>query len=422
MNDLQQFNSKQNAIEESLKTEELNLQNLRDNAINADSNFKKYNARIQELNINIAQLQQKIESSELQLHNVDVNNYISFSPDALVTEQKRLLDFVNTTKENFSNLQATLQTATINTKTSQNTYILLLQQVDSLEKDYKNLEQNIQFEISNSIFESIDSVQQILSQPIQVMDERKAIQTYEVDYKLAQEKVNSFDQQLIEIKIDIDYFEQQTAKASNLKEDISLSEGNLAVLLHNQTVIEGQLIQKNKIIKQLDALEKRSNNLQTMKNLFNGAGFVNYISTIYLSNLCDIANIRFHRLTKNQLSLTINEQNDFEVIDYLNNGYQRSVKTLSGGQFFQASLSLALALAESVKSMHVATKNFFFIDEGFGALDNDSLELVFDTLQNLHKENRIVGIISHVEALQEKLSHYIQVSKDEEHGSQIHIG
>src|SRR5690606_12617504 len=103
--------------------------------------------------------------------------------------------------------------------------------------------------------------------------------------------------------------------------------------------------------------------------LFMGAGFVNYISTIYLRKLCDIANSRFHRLTKNQLSLTINENNDFEVIDALNNGYARSVKTLSGGQLFQASLCLALALAESVTTKHTLEKSFFFIDEGFGTLD-----------------------------------------------------
>jgi exonuclease SbcC len=83
--------------------------------------------------------------------------------------------------------------------------------------------------------------------------------------------------------------------------------------------------------------------------MFNASGFVNYVSSIYLQNLADVANVRFHRMTKNQLSLTINSSNEFEIIDYLNNGASRSVKT-SGGQGFQASLCLALALAESVQS------------------------------------------------------------------------
>jgi exonuclease SbcC len=153
--------------------------------------------------------------------------------------------------------------------------------------------------------------------------------------------------------------------------------------------------------------------------MFTGSGFVNYVSSIYLQNLADVANVRFHRMTKNQLSLQINVSNEFEVIDYLNNGASRSVKTLSGGQGFQASLCLALALAESVQSLNKNNKNFFFIDEGFGTQDPDSVAVVFETLQSLYKENRIVGIISHVTELQERIPRSINVVKDEERGSEI---
>ncbi|MGL4583441.1 MAG: SbcC/MukB-like Walker B domain-containing protein, partial [Flavobacterium sp.] len=146
-----------------------------------------------------------------------------------------------------------------------------------------------------------------------------------------------------------------------------------------------------------------------------------YVSSIYLKNLCDMANARFHRLTNNQLSLQLNEANEFEIIDYLNNGKARSVKTLSGGQSFQVSLSLALALAESVQSLSKSDKNFFFIDEGFGTQDSESVNIVFETLSNLHKENRIVGIISHVDELQERIPMSLSVIKDEERGSEVVI-
>ena len=158
-----------------------------------------------------------------------------------------------------------------------------------------------------------------------------------------------------------------------------------------------------------------------MTNLFKGAGFVQYVSSIYLRQLCDHANIRFHRMTRNQLSLQLNENNDFEIIDYLNEGRCRSVKTLSGGQAFQVSLSLALALAESVRTNAKADKNFFFIDEGFGTQDLESVNVVFETLTSLQKENRIVGIISHVEELKEKIPVSLNIVKDEERGSLIEV-
>ncbi|HAV01908.1 MAG TPA: hypothetical protein DCW95_01710, partial [Chryseobacterium sp.] len=83
------------------------------------------------------------------------------------------------------------------------------------------------------------------------------------------------------------------------------------------------------------------------------------------------------------------------------------------------SLSLALALAESVSAQAKAKQNFFFIDEGFGTQDAESVHIVFETLSNLQKENRIVGIISHVEELKEKMPVALHITKDTETGSRI---
>jgi exonuclease SbcC len=103
----------------------------------------------------------------------------------------------------------------------------------------------------------------------------------------------------------------------------------------------------------------------------------------------------------------------------LHDGQTRSVKTLSGGQTFQAALSLALGLADSVQKQAQAEQNFFFIDEGFGSQDKESLRVIFETLQSLRRENRIVGIISHVEELQQEIETYLKITNDVETGSSI---
>ena len=140
-----------------------------------------------------------------------------------------------------------------------------------------------------------------------------------------------------------------------------------------------------------------------------------------MQQLCEYANERFRQMTRGQLSLQVNENNEFEVIDYLNEGKTRSVKTLSGGQAFQVSLSLALALAESVQSEAITKRNFFFIDEGFGTQDLDSVNIVFESITKLLKENRIVGIISHVEELKERIPISLTITKDIERGSLINM-
>ena len=171
--------------------------------------------------------------------------------------------------------------------------------------------------------------------------------------------------------------------------------------------------------KENDALTLRANNLSTLKNLFRGAAFVNFASRAYLENIAGAANVRFLKLTRRHLELVLDEDNNFMIRDHMNEGRLRSVKTLSGGQTFQASLSLALALADNVNRQVEADQNFFFLDEGFGSLDRESLEIVFETLKSLRKENRIVGVISHVEEMQQEIDAHLLVTLDEENGSSI---
>jgi exonuclease SbcC len=171
--------------------------------------------------------------------------------------------------------------------------------------------------------------------------------------------------------------------------------------------------------KELENLELRAENIKTMKSLFKASGFVNYISSVYLQNLCNAANDRFFQLTRQKLSLEITDDNNFLIRDYLNGGKVRSVKTLSGGQTFQAALSLALALADNIQKITDSNQNFFFLDEGFGSLDKDSLAVVFDTLKSLRKENRIVGVISHVEEMQQEIDTHLRIENHDETGSRI---
>jgi len=151
--------------------------------------------------------------------------------------------------------------------------------------------------------------------------------------------------------------------------------------------------------------------------MFRASGFVNFVSSVHLQQLCNAANDRFFKLTNQNMSLELSESNDFLVRDYMNGGKVRSIKTLSGGQTFQAALSLALALSDSVQTISGSTQNFFFLDEGFGALDREALQTVFKTLKSLRTENRIVGVISHVDEMQQEIDANINVSNHPERGS-----
>lgn len=275
--------------------------------------------------------------------------------------------------------------------------------------------------LADQNFSEFKEVENILLQEINVELVRAKIQNFKVEFEALKKFIGELELKLKGLSFDNDQFsmaEQEFLKAQAEQKKISDS---VVTKIAEIDRLEKEFVKKETLLKELVKLQKRSENLKIMINLFKGAGFVQYVSSIYLRQLCDHANVRFHRMTRNQLSLQLNENNDFEIIDYLNEGKSRSVKTLSGGQAFQVSLSLALALAESVQANAQADKNFFFIDEGFGTQDTESVNIVFETLTSLMKENRIVGIISHVEELKEKIPTALNIIKDEERGSLIEI-
>ena len=111
---------------------------------------------------------------------------------------------------------------------------------------------------------------------------------------------------------------------------------------------------------------------------------------------------------------------DMEVLDYYTGKY-RSVKTLSGGETFKVALSLALGMSDVIQAgkggIQVET---LFIDEGFGTLDGESLDQACQVLQGLTERNRLIGIISHVPELSERIRNQIEIQKTSS-GSSIHV-
>ena len=110
-----------------------------------------------------------------------------------------------------------------------------------------------------------------------------------------------------------------------------------------------------------------------------------------------------------------------EVVDHYN-GTTRSVKTLSGGESFIASLSLALGLSEEVQmSSGGIQMDTLYVDEGFGSLDEDALQKAMHALNSLTEGNRLIGIISHVEELRRAIDRQIVVTKERTGGSSVRI-
>ncbi len=152
--------------------------------------------------------------------------------------------------------------------------------------------------------------------------------------------------------------------------------------------------------------------------------FPRWLVTAAVDTLVEFASSNLAGLSGGQFDLT-HEDGEFYVIDHADADSRRSVRTLSGGETFQASLALALALSAQMSSLSAAggaRLDSIFLDEGFGTLDPETLDVVATTLETLAQDDRMVGVITHVAALAERVPVRFHVSRDAKTSSVVREG
>lgn len=177
--------------------------------------------------------------------------------------------------------------------------------------------------------------------------------------------------------------------------------------------------------KKLEALEKEYGIVKDLDNMASGNNakklvFEQYVMAGYFEEILRAANVRLAKMTGGRYELSrreeigdgrVKDNLEMQVLDYYTGKY-RAVKTLSGGECFKASLALALGMSDVVQGYSGGIRvDTLFIDEGFGALDSESLDQSCQTLLSLAEKDRLIGIISHVPELAEKIEKQIIVTK-----------
>lgn len=230
-------------------------------------------------------------------------------------------------------------------------------------------------------------------------------------------------------------------------EELSAAQGRVRAELESQEQTKSRIHHRletnrtayGRILKQKDAMEEIQQQWTWVKSLSDTASgevggkekitFETYVQMAYFERIIARANTRFMVMSGGQYELKRCTEEDnrgksglgLNVIDHYN-GTQRSVKTLSGGESFQASLSLALGLSDEIQSAAGGIRlDTMFVDEGFGSLDEDTLNLAMKALGDLAEGRRLVGIISHVTELKERIERQIVVVKEKSGGSRARI-
>ncbi|MFV8282647.1 AAA family ATPase [Christiangramia marina] len=188
---------------------------------------------------------------------------------------------------------------------------------------------------------------------------------------------------------------------------------------------EDNINRKTKLQEEISEKEKQSKRWRILNELIGdskGKKFNDFAQDLTLSRLLSLANVRLKDLNDRYLidKPKVQEDDGLVAIDQHMGGQRRSVKTLSGGETFILSLSMALALSDlASKNVEI---NSLFIDEGFGTLDPETLDQTLDTLERLQAESsKTIGIISHVDSLKERISTQIKLTRNGQGYSSLEI-
>ncbi len=371
----------------------------------------KIDSKISEIALNIDSLRLAIENENKKILRKDEIN-------KLLPEKQ---DKVEKANAKISELEKNL-----NTKSGENA---------TLKTEIEKLKKSLQFESETAAKGEIGRLSEangVISTKIKEAKEKLD----ECDRAIA--KLETEKEQIL-IRIgngsDID-IEQQKAKQNEIDTKLGeLSEAEKEV--HSRrTANEKCLKNIESTAESLSITEKKYVSIQSLSDTANGtiAGkekitFETYIQMKHFDRIIERANRRLSIMTNGQYDLVRRQDGskqgkiglDLDVFDHYS-GSRRSVKTLSGGESFKASLALALGLSDEIQSSAGGIKlDTMFVDEGFGSLDEESLSQAMKALTSLADSNRLVGIISHVGELKQKIDKQIVVTKDKDGKSKAEI-
>lgn len=245
----------------------------------------------------------------------------------------------------------------------------------------------------------------------------------------------SLENALKEFKeIDLASLNEKSLKLNEYKKDVDKTAKSLYSRIESNKLLVDNISEKRDILKGYDdkyvwlkALSETANGDISGKEKITLETFV---QMTYFDSIIRKANIRLLTMSDGQYELVRrsdaetlkkNEGLALDVIDHFN-GSSRSVSTLSGGESFMASLCLALGLSDEIQSSNGGIKlDTMFVDEGFGSLDGEALDRALSALTSLSQGNRLVGIISHVDALRDRIDNKIVITKDRTIGSNAQI-
>ncbi len=334
---------------------------------------------------------------------------------------QQLTDWTGRYEKNLKKAQADLDKASSSLHHLDGTMQSLKANHDHLEKQYKQEMASLEQAYLEN-FASLHDYEQALLLANQAEQDEKQIQVYEKKAQETTRECQRLDLILSRLpRLETAWTQARLQEVEKGQAEVIAAQKEGLLRIQSLRELKAQLAEA---LIQYDRLAWQYGEMNALSLLVNGQNryrmtFESYVLSTYFDEILNLANLRFKVMTRQRYELVRRKEHqggralqglDIDVIDY-ESGKVRDIKTLSGGETFKAALSLSLGMADmmSQQSGNIVLDTLF-IDEGFGSLDEKSLDSAIDTLVDLRKSGKVIGIISHVQELKERIEAKILVT------------
>jgi len=381
------------------------IEKTRLNVTDANSHILVCNDKLEEKSVLLSNLKQELRqtTTKIKINEGELAKMTDAEKHDALTESCKK---VETELENLNNYRDELIG-------SRNELIVAIEvgtvQLETMKENLKELNKQIK-----SLGIKVASDDNLYDTNLYLVDEnltnvKNKVEEYNKNIELLNKQIEDLKAEIKNPKADINTVKASMVNIQSLENKEKIYMVNIALCNQFIDQVKEGLIKLNQLNTEKDDIKKQYNTIMELSNLTSNGKLLDYVSEEYMYLITQFSNKFVYKISAGKYMLDYD--GEFFVIDNFNGGITRSVKTLSGGERFIISLSLALGISQSIAINNNRKFNFFFIDEGFGSLSEEYVETVLNSFDALIKLDFTVGFISHVEKMQNYINNRIVVTK-----------
>ncbi len=312
--------------------------------------------------------------------------------------------------QRYENFKTQFETSGASLKTTEETHQGVMHQCSLQGENREQAESVLRAQLSASVFDTPKAVKSSFMETEALEGLKTDVRLYLEETQRLSGALDQLTQQLAGRTISAEAYQGAlTAKTEAQTAVKTLSDACIA-LKTALNALKQRYEQMSALIEEKAKVDRELAQVADLEKLFQGKRFVAYMAAHRLKYISGKASEQLFDISLGNYGIETDEEGNFTIRDYKNGGVLRDPSSLSGGETFMVSLALALALSAQIQLKGTAPLEFFFLDEGFGTLDEDTLEVVLSALERLHHERLSIGLISHVESIKNRVPIKLVVS------------